>query len=46
MESITTIIVSKKTLKRLDKYQKSKKLRTRDNTVEDLLEKVEIIEKK
>lgn len=37
--SYTTIIVAKSTRDLLDKYQKSKKLRTRDDAVLDLLAK-------
>ena len=38
MNQITTIQVYKKTRDRLDKYQKSKKIRTRDDVINFLLD--------
>lgn len=37
MSEFTTILVSKKTREKLDKYQKSQKLRTRDDAINNLL---------
>lgn len=40
MSEFTTIIISKKIRAKLDKYQKSKKLRTRNDAVEELLNNI------
>lgn len=40
MDKVTTIQVFVKTREKLDKYQKSKKLRTRDDAINDLLDEI------
>lgn len=40
MQEITTIQIYKKTRDKLDKYQKSKKLRTRDDAINELISQI------
>ena len=40
MDKVTTIQVFTKTRDRLDKHQRSKKLRTRDDAINDLLDEI------